>query len=262
MGYKQIISKTLGNLIRPGLAAFGYRLAETRFDRPPGELSMDELSVINQVHKQILTHSSKQRLYATALAVDYVNRAGLKGAFVECGIWKGGNAIVAKKVADSRGDLREFFLYDTFSGHLPPGSKDVSLEDGSSASEKYESIVKASGSWAAVSVQEVKKYFGNLNVSTENVRFIEGDMMSTLRDPKLVPASISVLRLDTDWYEPTKLQLEELWPKLEIGGVLLLDDYGHWAGSKAAVDEYFAANGINVLLTFSDWSGRAAIKMA
>lgn len=262
MGYKQIVSKTVGRLIRPGLAAFGYRLAETRFDRPPSELNEDILSVINQVHSQILTHSSKQRLYATALAVDYVNRVGLQGAFVECGIWKGGNAIVAKKVSETRGDSRQFYLYDTFSGHLPPGSKDVSLEDGSSAEAKYKSIVKSSGSWAAVSVQEVKNYFSTQKVSIKNVNFVEGDMMSTLRDPKLVPTKISVLRLDTDWYEPTKLQLEELWPKLEIGGVLLLDDYGHWAGSKAAVDEYFTENGINVFLTFTDWSGRAAIKTA
>lgn len=48
-----------------------------------------------------------------------------------------------------------------------------------------------------------------------------------------------MLRLDTDFYESTKSELEYLYPKLEVGGVLLIDDYGHWKGCKKAVDDYF-----------------------
>lgn len=261
MGFKQFISKTAGRVIRPTLEAFGYRLTELRFDRPPAELGVEVIELINEVHSKILTHSSKQRLYATALAIEYVKRKGLSGAFVECGIWKGGNALVAKKAADAIGDSREFFLYDTYTGHLPPGERDVSLENGTHAVEKYQTIVESSGSWGAVSVEEVKENFHSHGVSLKNVNFIAGDMMATLLDPSLIPGRVSVLRLDTDWYEPTKLQLETFWPILEKGGVLLLDDYGHWAGSKAAVDEYFAENGIDVFLTFTDWSGRAAVKV-
>ena len=58
------------------------------------------------------------------------------------------------------------------------------------------------------------------------------------------PERISLLRLDTDWYESTKLGLEVLYPRLSIGGVCILDDYGHWLGARQAVDEYFAAAGV------------------
>jgi hypothetical protein len=54
------------------------------------------------------------------------------------------------------------------------------------------------------------------------------------------PDSISLLRLDTDWYESTALEFELLYPNLSTGGVLIIDDYGVWAGSRKATDDYFS----------------------
>lgn len=73
---------------------------------------------------------------------------------------------------------------------------------------------------------------------TENVKFLKGDVLETLIDAQALPKTISVLRLDTDWCESTKLELEVLYPRLVPGG-LIIDDYGHWQGAKKAVDEYF-----------------------
>lgn len=244
------------------LALFGYRLQEVRFDKPPSELSPSVLRIADLVHSRILTHSSKLRLYASALAIDYCHRNQIDGAFVECGVWKGGNAIVAKAAAESLEDTREFVLFDTYTGHLPPGPLDVSLEDGSLARHKFDRITRSEGAWAAVSTAEVVANFSSLGVSVDHVKFVEGDMLKTLYVARNIPEKIAVLRLDTDWYEPTKAQLEVLWKRLVIGGVLLLDDYGHWSGSKKAVDDFFDSIGTRPFLTFTDWSGRAAVKLS
>lgn len=75
---------------------------------------------------------------------------------------------------------------------------------------------------------------------SSQVILIEGDVLETLVKTQNIPGKISVLRLDTDWYESTKKELEVLYPKLAVGGVLMIDDYGYWGGAKKAVDEYFA----------------------
>ena len=70
---------------------------------------------------------------------------------------------------------------------------------------------------------------------------IQGDVAETLLESKNLPEKIAILRLDTDWYESTRIELERLYPLLEPGGVLIIDDYGHFDGARKAVDEYFKA---------------------
>ena len=95
----------------------------------------------------------------------------------------------------------------------------------------------------------------------EQFTFVQGKVEETL--PAQMPRGpLSILRLDTDWYESTRHELEHLYPRLSPGGVLIIDDYGHWAGCRKAVDEYFAARGIAVLLNRVDYTGRIAIKPA
>ena len=69
------------------------------------------------------------------------------------------------------------------------------------------------------------------------------------------------MRLDTDWYESTKHELTHLFPLLSSGGVIIIDDYGHWQGAKKAVDEYFEENNIKILLNRIDYTGRVGIKL-
>ena len=47
------------------------------------------------------------------------------------------------------------------------------------------------------------------------------------------------MRLDTDWYQSTKIELETFYPKLSVGGIIIVDDYNHWQGQQKAVDEFF-----------------------
>ena len=85
-----------------------------------------------------------------------------------------------------------------------------------------------------------------------------GKVEETLSINNNLPNEISILRLDTDWYESTKMELDILYPKLVKGGILIIDDYGHWKGARKAVDEYFL--GKKVVKNFIDYSCRMIIK--
>jgi hypothetical protein len=91
----------------------------------------------------------------------------------------------------------------------------------------------------------------------KQVRFVRGRVEDTL--PQEALEQISVLRLDTDWYESTRHELAHLFPRLVRGGVLLCDDYGFWGGARKAVDQCIAAHRIPLLLHRIDHTGRAAI---
>jgi O-methyltransferase len=91
----------------------------------------------------------------------------------------------------------------------------------------------------------------------ERVHLIPGLVEDTV--PAQAPTQIAILRLDTDWYASTKHELQTLYPRLSPGGVLLIDDYGYWLGSRQAVDEYLAETGARLLLLRID-EGRIAVK--
>jgi len=78
--------------------------------------------------------------------------------------------------------------------------------------------------------------------------------------PGDLPDRISVLRLDTDFYESTRHELEYLYPRLSSGGILMIDDYGAYAGAKRAVDDFLLKESINGFLNRIDSSGRLLIK--
>ena len=79
--------------------------------------------------------------------------------------------------------------------------------------------------------------------------------------PGYLPSGIALLRLDTAWYESIKHELEHLYPLLVAGGVIIIDDYGHWKGAKKAVDEYIKDNNLPLLLNRLDYTGRIGIKL-
>jgi O-methyltransferase len=92
----------------------------------------------------------------------------------------------------------------------------------------------------------------------EQIHFVEGPVEETV--PGSAPAELALLRLDTDWYESTKHELEHLYPRLARGGVLILDDYGYWQGARRAVDEYLAGLDSPLLLNRIDHTARIALK--
>jgi|GEM_PF-1234378 len=187
------------------------------------------------------TMTTAQRVANVINAVDYVVANRIDGAFVECGVWRGGCSMAAacalllKESAD-----RELFLYDTFEGMSPPSEHDIRIENGISASELLAVHEKGPENhiWAYAPIEDVKSNLDRTTYPKHKMHFTKGKVEDTI--PAVLPGPIAILRLDTDWYESTLHELKHLYPLLVRGGVLILDDYGCWAGARKAVDEYFA----------------------
>jgi hypothetical protein len=143
-------------------------------------------------------------------------------------------------------------MYDTYSGMTAPTRDDVDNVGNTAIAliqEGHEMVI------ACAQLEDVNRNMQATGYPMANVNFVQGPVEQTI--PKSVPGRIAVLRLDTDWYESTRHELQHLYPLLSPGGVLILDDYGHWEGSKKAVDEYFQGR---LFLHRIDYCGRSAIK--
>jgi hypothetical protein len=108
------------------------------------------------------------------------------------------------------------------------------------------------------SLEGVKAMMRKTGYPIERIHFMVGRVEDTV--PEGAPEEIALLRLDTDWYESTSHELRHLYPRLAPGGVLIVDDYGHWDGCRRAVDEYFSEAASSVLFTRVDYAARMAIK--
>ena len=155
---------------------------------------------------------------------------------------------------------RTIWLYDTYAGMTTPTERDVEAESGQSAAHLMETTAVGDGNnvWAYASKQDVVQNLGLTAYPLDNFHLVEGDVAQTLKFD--VPDSVSLLRLDTDWYESTKMCLDVLYPRLARGGVCILDDYGHWQGARDAVDEYFAAARRRPMMMPIDFGGRVFVK--
>jgi hypothetical protein len=195
------------------------------------------------------TMTGVERMYALWTGVWHVARHNVPGAFVECGVWRGGSSMLAADVLTQLGDERELWLYDTYTGMPAPTPGDVDFNGVRAADQLHHEPVKALATLAEVQ--------SNLS-GYRNVRFIQGRVEDTI--PDQAPDRIALLRLDTDWESSTRHELEYLWPRLAVGGVLIIDDYGHWQGARRAVDEYFAGRADAPLLVRVDYTGRLAVR--
>ncbi len=203
------------------------------------------------------TMTSIERLYAMHKAVEHVARAGLQGAIVECGVWRGGSMMMAALTLAALGKIdRDLFLFDTFAGHPRPNpERDLK--------EHYEFWLQRrrtdqSSSWAEVTLEEVRGNLSSTGYPLDRVKFVKGIVQETI--PAAAPEAIALLRLDTDWYDSTAHEMHHLYPRLVPGGVLILDDYGEMPGQKQAVDEFCERSGVKLLLNRIDASGRIAVK--
>ncbi len=206
--------------------------------------------------------TSVARLVNTLKSCKYVVENNISGDFVECGVWRGGNGILAKLLFEELDSHRRVWMYDTFEGMTAPTNYDVSSQTKINAIKKFEDTKKDTYSeWCYASLEDVQNNCLNSNLRLDELKFIKGDVSKTLYVKDNLPSNISILRLDTDWYESTKCELEVLYPILNVGGVLIIDDYGHWEGARKAVDDYFAETDFKPLFNVTDYTGRSAIKL-
>ncbi len=195
-------------------------------------------------------------LYRLIDLVFEINYAKVQGSIVECGVFKGGCMMImaySQLMFDSDRDL---FLYDTFDGMTEPSEK-----DGEFRIDNYKKVSSGElkfdydkhhdeNKWVYCDLETVKKNIKTTQYPANKIHYIKGDVAKTLQSN--VPDKIAFLRLDTDFYESTKVELDVLYPKLQVGGILIVDDYFSFPGSRTATEEFLKSNHNDLELLYKE----------
>lgn len=241
------------------LKSFGYKLIKTAHEVYRPDSIRDE--VFQHLYEQCkpFTMTGVERMYALFKAVSYVAQHKIPGCFAECGVWRGGSAMLIAKTLQHYGVTdRKIYLYDTFEGMSEPSDNDFDLKGGKAADLlKVQQKSEASSVWCYASIEDVGANMLSTGYPQEHVVLVKGMVENTI--PSQSPdGGIALLRLDTDWYESTLHELLHLYPQLNREGVLIIDDYGHWQGCRKAVDEYFQDK--KMLFNRIDYTGIVGVK--
>jgi hypothetical protein len=246
--------KKIKKILKPLLKKEAAEKQQKNYD----DFSKEDFEIIHEVAPY--TSTGPERIVSLVNATKHIIQHNVEGSFVECGVWKGGSMMaILRTLKNLEATDREIYLYDTFEGMSEPTASDKSIRGESALNafneqkQTWEKIVYYS------SLEEVKENISSIEYPKEKIHFIKGKVEDTISHDN-TSEKIALLRLDTDWYESTKHELEYLFPKLVPGGVLIIDDYGHWEGCKKAVDEYFEKHNIRIFLARIDYTGRIGIK--
>lgn len=239
--------------LNPVLERVGLRLGSTRAGLPVGDdpivdFPLEWKKTISATKNYTMV--SAERTGALIQAVEHVVATAVPGAIVECGVWRGGSSMTAALTLKRLGELRDVYLFDTFEGMSRPTAIDL-------ADEKVREFGTADDHHGAlrIGIEEVTAAMGLTGYPKDRVRLVKGMVEDTV--PGQAPEQIALLRLDTDFYESTRHELEQLFPRLARGGILIIDDYDI-AGARRAVDEFFAGQG--VFLHRLDYTGRLVVR--
>ena len=255
---------TFSGFIKYTIRSFFFRLGydiKPRFNHESlADFENEYLEIINSVKNYTLT--SPERMAALINSIQYIVKNQISGNIVECGVWRGGSMmLVAKVLLAMKKTEYDLYLFDTFEGTTKPSKHDLDYLGNSMLdvwNKEFEGKKILPDSSDFVPLEEVKKNLFSTGYPKEKIHFIQGNVEDTI--PKNAPEKISLLRLDTDWYKSTKHELNNLFPRLTPGGILIIDDYGQFQGSKKAVDEYFDENKIPSFLFRIDYTGRLCVK--
>lgn len=233
--------KKLRNTLSGRLAALANRLSTEKKglrDQIP-ELDPADEALLGRVRS--LSMSEPVALWEFIRAVRHIEARGIPGDIVECGVWRGGHIAIAGILRRELGFDRRIWAYDTFAGMTAPTEHDQKAVNQVDANAKFADLERGGhNEWCYASIEDVRQNFATLVGADAELKTVKGAVQDTLLDPANLPEKIAILRLDTDFYDSTRAEMEILYPRLSPGGVLIVDDYGEWAGARKAVDEYFA----------------------
>jgi hypothetical protein len=260
-----MIRKYMKRCVNTVLGAFGFevvRKIKKIHQTPAHFIDIDADSDFKGIYEksQPYTMTGKEKMYAMYTATKYVVENDIAGDIVECGAYRGGSLMVSALTLTGMGCTdRKIYAYDTYEGMSAPTAIDINV-NGLKAVEYFNETKQddQTSPWCYASLEETTRNLRSTGYPPENLLLVKGKVEDTI--PQTVPGRISLLRLDSDWYESTLHELDHLFPLLSPGGVLIIDDYGHWGGQKKAVDEYLARHHVPLLLTRIEYSGRIGVK--
>jgi len=195
---------------------------------------------------------SPEALYDFWNTIGYICRKGMEGDIMEFGIWKGGAIELAAHALRHFSGSNTIIGLDTFEGHPEPKENEKDIW-GNNMNKRFHQEIQEHGTWVKSSYDEVKQ---NLSKISSQFRLIKGEVDQNTNHPEIT--KISILRLDMDWYEPTKAALENFYHRIEPGGSLIIDDYGHHSGAREATDEFLRRNNISLNFRHLNYSCIAA----
>jgi O-methyltransferase len=261
-------------IVKQRLSYYLHRLARAVYDAPvrgtvepefksTGHLFTDFDPAFREIYARCkpFTLTGVESMYALHKAVKHVVQHDIAGALVECGVWRGGSMMnLMLSLMQANDTTREVYLYDTFQGMSKPTERDVKW-NGTSAEKNWQAGYQSEdlNQWVYASLDEVRANVTATGYPEKQMHFVKGMVEETL--PATLPGPIALLRLDTDFYESTRAELDYLYPLLVSGGILIIDDYGYWQGAQKAVDEYFAEHRIQMFLNRVDYTCRLGIKL-
>jgi len=180
------------------------------------------------------------RMISVLNVIRYITKNKINGDIVECGVYKGITPVLCAIECLKLNNMKHIWSYDTYEG-VP--SEDITEEDMYEADDGSNKHAKTwleerNNEWCKCSLSQVEKNVKKTNYPDELLYFIKGKVQDTI--PAHIPDQISFLRLDMDLGEPTKHALNFLWDKLNINGVLQIDDYGFFKGVRNVIDEFFS----------------------
>ncbi|HYX32279.1 MAG TPA: TylF/MycF/NovP-related O-methyltransferase [Oligoflexus sp.] len=233
----------------------GYEIVK-RGESPP-DFEKRHLDIVHRVTPFTLT--GPERIYTLIESVRYLIKNDVPGAFVECGVYKGGSMMTVALTLQGEGvNDRDLYLFDTFEGMPKPTDKDIDIH-GVPAIKIFskKKLSEVSSEWANASLESVKNAMASTGYPAERIHYVKGLVENTI--PAQAPASIALLRLDTDWYQSTKHEMDHLYQRVSRNGVTIVDDYGHFRGAKEAVDEYFSKHQLTPFMHRIDYTGRLIV---
>jgi hypothetical protein len=266
------LTTTVGRLAKAGLQStlrsLGFELR--RYDSNVSSIQFRRRDWIDDIdaatrelfkYVESFTMTGIEDIAVLRQAVEYIVRHDIPGDIVECGVWKGGSMMAIARTLIEHGDAtRALYLCDTFSGMTTPTSVDKDFL-GIDAQEQMDDAIPLKSTahiWAVAPLDAVKRAMSATGYDQARIQYVRGRVEDTL--PCSAPEAIALLRLDTDWFESTYHEMLHLFPRLVRGGVLIVDDYGHWKGSRLAVDKYLQETKTQLLLNRINYSARIAVK--
>jgi O-methyltransferase len=205
-----------------------------------------------------------------AEAIQYILENNIEGAVVECGVNQGRFEIIWIHELQKTNTVRDIYLYDTFEGLVEPGEHDYTCENNIHF-DMNKDLVKdvwknhiindKTNAWCYCPLDQVKANLNSTGYPQDKLHYVVGDVMETLSDASNIPEKIAILRLDTDWYESSRYELEQMYDNVVTGGVIIFDDYYLWHGQRKATDEFFESRNITPdIVNLNDGKCAAMIK--
>lgn len=187
-----------------------------------------------------------ERLDNLQLCVEEALANDVPGDLIETGVWRGGATIFMRAILEAYGvEDRRVWVADSFEGFPPPDTERYPHDEGDRSYTVNPSVIP--------SLDQVKDNFERYGLLDDRVRFLKGWFRDTL--PEAPMEKLAVVRLDGDMYESTMDALVHLYPKLSVGGYLIVDDYGCFPACRQAIHDYRESHGIKENIQSADWTG-------